>query len=58
MHGIASGSIPAGHGLPKRAVAQEFVKAGHGQRVRDLPDHVEHADGGRVEAEYPPKFRW
>ncbi len=25
MHGIAEGSIPAGHGGPSKAVAQEFV---------------------------------
>ena len=59
FHGIANGSIPAGHGLPSKAVADKFVKDSHGQRVRDLPDHVpHHADGGRAEAVYPPPFRW
>jgi hypothetical protein len=58
MHGIAGGSIPAGHGRPSKAVAEEFVKASHGQRVRDLPERVAKADGGAVPDGYPPPFRW
>lgn len=33
----------------KPTVAREFVEATHGQRVRDLPEHVgRKAQGGRV----------
>ena len=70
MHGIASGSIPERAGLPGREVAARFVAHSHGQRVRNLPEHVTPAcagradggtvDGGAIDAApaYPPKFRW
>lgn len=40
----------------KPSVSKEFVQSTHGQRVRDLPEHVEQkAQGGAV---YPRPFRW
>ena len=37
--------------------AQEFIDASHGQKVRDLPERVQHkAEGGR--ADCPKPFRW
>lgn len=42
-------------GVPS-SVAKKFVKDSHGQKIGDLPDHVEHkAEGGAVE---PRKFVW
>lgn len=42
----------------KPSVASEFVKAGHGQKVGALPEHVEHkAEGGSVQG-HPRPFRW
>jgi hypothetical protein len=59
MQGIAHGAIPAGHGKPSKQVADEFVAASHGQKVRNLPEHVaKKAQGGGVESPYPPKFIW
>jgi hypothetical protein len=59
MHGIANGSIPAGHGRPSKQVADEFVAASHGQKVRNLPEHVaKKAEGGGVESAYPKPFVW
>ncbi len=40
MHGIASGSIPAGKGKPTKKVAQEFVKADHARGAKKLPANV------------------
>lgn len=43
----------------KPSVVREFINASHGERVRDLPQHVPHkAGGGSVKTAYPPKFRW
>lgn len=43
-----------------QAAAQKFVADSHGQRVRDLPEHVPQrkAAGGAVRGPYPPPFRW
>jgi hypothetical protein len=38
MHGIASGSIPAGRGGPSKAVAKEFVST---DKPGKLPEHVD-----------------
>lgn len=40
MHGIASGSIPAGKGRPSKSVAQEFVAADHARGKKKLPVNV------------------
>lgn len=40
MHGIASGSIPAGKGKPSKAVAQDFVRADHARGAQKLPTNV------------------
>lgn len=40
------------------AVAEHFIEATHGQRVRDLPETAKHkAEGGSVTG-YQPLFRW
>ena len=37
-------------------VAHEFVESSHGQKVRDLPERVQHKrERG---AAYPAQFRW
>lgn len=47
----------AEHGMTP-AVAKHFADASHGERVRDLPERVEHkAEGGSTTA-YAPMFRW
>ena len=43
MHGIASGSIPAGKGKPSKAVAEDFVAADHARGASKLPQRVGHA---------------
>jgi len=40
MHGIASGSIPAGKGKPTKKVAQEFANADHTRGAKKLPTRV------------------
>ena len=40
MHGIASGSIPAGKGKPSKKVAQEFAAADHKRGATKLPQNV------------------
>lgn len=49
----------AEHGMTSK-VAEHFIEATHGERVRDLPERVQHkADGGGVgPAQYQPIFRW
>lgn len=40
----------------KPSTVHEFIDASHGQKVRDLPERVEHkAEGGSVGR---PQFRW
>ena len=42
----------------KPSVAKEFVASTHGQRVRDLPERVQHkAEGGSITG-YAPLFKW
>ena len=43
MHGIASGSIPAGNGRPSKKVAREFAAADHKRGTAKLPERVGHA---------------
>ena len=41
----------------KPSVAHEFVQAGHGQKVRNLPQRVLHKDdGGNTKPS--PRFKW
>lgn len=40
MHGIATGSIPAGHGKPSKKVARDFVAADHARGGKKLPSNV------------------
>ena len=50
----------AAHRGLKPSVVHDFIQASHGERVRDLPQHVERkAEGGAVVGRpYPPPMRW
>lgn len=59
MHWAAAHPEEAAKRGIKPKVAHDFVEASHGQRVRDLPERVGRAQGGRApRAAYPKPFRW
>lgn len=52
---VAHPALASARGMPAK-VARKFIADSHGQKIRDLPDRVEHkADGG--DAKCRP-FRW
>lgn len=56
FHWAAAHPAEAGKRGLKPSVVNEFITAGHGQKVSKLPDHVEHkAEGGPVR---PIPFKW